>query len=81
MRDAINPTEYDRLVGAARAGKSWDEIRGMLPGVDPGALDLGFKAQVMRAAGVEEPAPEPVPEVMAQLVERAQEPPKARKKG
>jgi len=33
----------------------------MLYGVDPEALDRGFKAQVLRKAGVVEPALEPPP--------------------
>ena len=61
MRDAINQDEEDRLVRAVQSGKSWDEVRGMLYGVDPEALDRGFKAQVLRKAGVVEPALEPPP--------------------
>lgn len=69
MRDAINPAEEDRLVRAVKAGKGWDEVRGMLPGVDPSALDRGFRERVLRLAGVEAPAEAPG------------EAPRARKKG
>jgi hypothetical protein len=53
MRDAINRDEEQRLVAAVRAGQPWDEVRGLLHGVDPEALDRGFKARVLRAAGLE----------------------------
>jgi hypothetical protein len=82
MRDAINFDERDRLVRAVRAGHAWDEVRGMLRGVDPVALDRGWKDAVLRLAGVEEPAPAPaVPENMARMVEANAPRPQARKKG
>lgn len=59
MRDAINDDERDRLVRAVRSGRSWDEVRGTLFGVDPAALDRGWKATILRLAGVEEPKMEP----------------------
>jgi hypothetical protein len=64
MRDAINKDEGRSLAAAMRLGKSWDEVRGMIPGVDPAALDRGWKAWVLREAGVVEPevVPEPVAE-------------------
>ena len=52
MRDAIGPSEEDRLVKALKNGKGWDEVRGMLPGVDPEALDRGFKERCFRLAGM-----------------------------
>jgi len=62
MRDAINPSEEHALVAAVKSGKTWDEVRGLLHGVDPVALDRGFKERVFRLANVplevEEPAPE-----------------------
>jgi hypothetical protein len=80
MRDAINPSEYDRLVAAVRQGKSWDEVRGMLPGVDPSALDRGFRERVLREGGAEEaPPPQVVPENLARVVEHTA--PKPRKRG
>ena len=63
MRDAINRDEFDRLVKEVKAGKEWGEVRGIIPGVDPEALDRAFKAMVFKAAGLEEARPEPVPEV------------------
>ncbi len=57
LRDAINPFEEEKLVRAMKAGRTWDEVRGILPGVDPTALDKGFKERVMRQAGLE-PMPE-----------------------
>ena len=82
MRDAINPSEYDRLVAAVRSGKSWDEVRGMLVGVDPTALDRGFRERVLREAGVDvAPEPQVVPENLARVVERTHSEPPAKKKG
>lgn len=53
MRDAINSDEGARLVKAMKDGADWDEARTMLPGVDPEALDRGWKDYVHREAGVE----------------------------
>lgn len=61
MRDAINRDEEELLVKAVASGKTWDEVRGMLVGVDPEALDRGFRERVLRAAGVTlEAATDPV---------------------
>lgn len=72
MRDAINPSEFDRLVGATRRGQSWEEVRVMLVGVDPAALDRNFREMVLSAAGrlVEAPPVEAPP---------VEEPPKAKR--
>ena len=68
MRDAINNDEGLALARALRAGKTWEEAKAALPGVDPAALDAGWKEWAHREAGVEltvpvvvtpEPAPEP----------------------
>lgn len=62
MRDAINPIEEQRLVDMLLAGYTWDEVRGSLPGVDPVALDHGFKERCFRAAGLTViPTPAEVP--------------------
>ena len=62
MRDAINPSEFDRLVGAVRRGQAWEEVRVMLVGVDPAALDANFREMVLKAAGVLPDVVEPQPE-------------------
>lgn len=53
MRDAINSDEGRRLVVALVEGRTWDDVRTMLPDVDPFALDGGWKDWCFREAGLE----------------------------
>lgn len=52
MRDGINFDERDKLVAAVRGGVPWEEARTMLRGVDPEALDHGWRDTILRLAGV-----------------------------
>jgi hypothetical protein len=77
MRDTINRFEYLRLVSAVKSGLAWDEVRGMLPGVDPVLLDKNFKETVLSDAGV---VVAEAPAVEAPAVEEPpDEPPRPRK--
>lgn len=45
LRDCINNDEIRRLQAAHKEnGGDWNKTRQALPGVDPKALDFGFKA-------------------------------------
>ena len=59
MRDAIGPDEEGKLVRALRSGLPWEEVREILPGVDPAALDRGFKDRIHMLAGLGPPSPAP----------------------
>lgn len=60
MRDAITDQERYALVKQLEAGVPWSQVRQSLTGVDPVALDKGFKEWAMKKACVEEkPAPAP----------------------
>jgi hypothetical protein len=78
MRDAINRDEYAALVAAVKSGKTWDETRGVLPGVDPIALDKNFKAIVLKAAGVEDVQPATATEEVEEVMEPEAKHPKAK---
>jgi len=52
MRDGVYPDEEYNLVQALRAGKTWDEVRGSLPDVDPAHLDKEFRERCFRQAGL-----------------------------